>query len=121
MLVEISTKIIIDLVQHIGEDDEARVDQVEYKPHLHWLDGGGRRQTSGDIKIYRGQHHHTSSGEIRVKTKELVKSKCCIHVDGVDQLIFIISWNVVGGLVDHVHQDSWEIDHHEDTEKVPTK
>ena len=42
-----------------------------------------------------------------------------LHVDGIDQLIFILSWDVVGGLVDHVHQDSREIDHHEDTEKVP--
>ena len=45
-------KIILDLIQHIGEDDETGVDQVEYQPHLHWLDGGGRRQTSGYIEIY---------------------------------------------------------------------
>ena len=62
-------KIILDLIQHIGEDDETGVDQVEYQPHLHWLDGGGRRQTSGYIEIYRGQHHHTGSTKIRVKYK----------------------------------------------------
>ena len=60
---------LTNLVQHIGEDDETGVDQVEYQPHLHWLDGGGRRQTSGYIEIYRGQHHHTGSKEIRIKQK----------------------------------------------------
>ena len=60
---------LTNLVQHIGEDDETGVDQIEYQPHLHWLDGGGRRQTSGYIKIYWGQHHHTGSKEIRIKQK----------------------------------------------------
>ena len=45
-------KAITDLVQHIGEDDETRVDQVEDQPHLHWLNGGGGWQAAGYIKIY---------------------------------------------------------------------
>ena len=60
---------IIDLVQHVGQDDETRVDQVEYQPDLHWLDGGSRWQTSGYIEIYGGQHHHTGSNKILVKTE----------------------------------------------------
>ena len=60
---------IIYLVQHVGQDDETRVDQVEYQPHFHWLDGGSRRQTSGYIEIYGGQNHHTGSENIRLETK----------------------------------------------------
>ena len=62
-------KAITDLVQHIGEDDETGVDQVEYQPHLHWFDGGGCRQASGDIEIYGGQHHHAGSTKIGVGNK----------------------------------------------------
>ena len=45
-------KAITDLVQHIGEDDETGIDQVEYQPNLHWLDGGSGWEATGDIKIY---------------------------------------------------------------------
>ena len=61
------------MVQHVGEDDETGVDQVEDQPHLHWLDGGCRRQTSGNIKIDGGQHHHTGSGKRGVKIEHRTK------------------------------------------------
>ena len=54
---------MIDLVQHIGEDDKTGVDQVEYQPNLHWLNGGGGWQTAGYISIYCGQHHHAGSAK----------------------------------------------------------
>ena len=76
-------KAITDLVQHIGEDDETRVEQVEYQPNLHWLDGGSRRQASVYIKIYRGQHHHTGSTTNKMSERER-KTSCSIHVDGID-------------------------------------
>lgn len=42
-----------------------------------------------------------------------------ITVDCVDQFIFVISWYVVGGLIDGVHQDGGQVHHHEDAQKVP--
>ena len=39
------------------------------------------------------------------------------HVDGVDQVVLGVPGDVVGGLVDHVHQDGGQVGHHEDAEK----
>ena len=44
-----------------------------------------------------------------------------ITVNGVDQFIFVAGGNVVGGLVNGVHQDGGQVDHHEDTQEVPVK
>ena len=38
-------------------------------------------------------------------------------IDSVDQAVLVLSGDVVGGLVDDVHQDGWQVGHHKDTEK----
>ena len=50
--------------------------------------------------------------------QDTVHTVAGLHVDGIDQPKFIICRNVVGSLVDHIHQDGGQVDNHEDTEKV---
>ena len=75
------------LDKNVGDDDQERVGEVEEEPDLHWLDSWGAGQTGGDWEVDRGQDHHAGD------------------VDGVDQAVLVLSGDVVGGLVDHVHQD----------------
>ena len=49
---------VLNLEQDIGEDDEGRIDQVEYQPDLHRLDGGGGGQTAGHVEVDGGEDHH---------------------------------------------------------------
>ena len=42
-------------------------------------------------------------------------------VDGVDQVVLGVSGNIVGGLVDHIHQDGGKVGHHKHTEKFSRK
>ena len=53
-------------------------------------EGGGHREVDG------GQHHHAGD------------------VDGVDHVKLGVSSDVVGGLVDDVHEDGGQVSHHED-------
>ena len=85
----------------IYNDDQEREGQVEEEPDLHRLDAGGAGEAGGDGQVDRGQHHHAGD------------------VDGVDQAVLVVSGDVVGGLVDHVHQDGGQVGHHEDTQKFP--
>ena len=91
------------LEYNINENGEKGIGQVEEEPDLHRLDDRGGGQTGRDREVDRGQHHHAGD------------------VDGVDQVVLGVSADVVGGLVDHVHQDSGQVGHHEDTEKFPRK
>ena len=84
------------LEENIDNDDEDRVGEVEEEPDLHWLDVGGAGETGGHWEIYGGQDHHAG------------------HVDGVYHAEFVVSSDVVGGLVDDVHQDGGQVGHHED-------
>ena len=59
--------------------------------------GGGHREIDG------GQHHHT----------------CDVHRD--HQVILGVSSQVVGGLVQDVHENGGKIGHHYDAEHAPLK
>ena len=85
----------------IDEYDEEGVGQVEEEPDLHRLDVGGAGEAGGHREVDRGQHHHAGD------------------VDGVDQAVLVISGDVVGGLVDDVHQDGGQVGHHEYAANFP--
>ena len=89
------------LQQNIDNDDEDRVGEVEEEPDLHWLDVGGAGEAGGDREVDRGQDHHAGD------------------VDGVDHAELVFTSDVVGGLVDDVHQDGRQIGHHEDAVEFP--
>ena len=71
----------------IGQHYNKRVGQVKQQPDLHWLDIRGGGQAGGDWEVDRGQDHHAGD------------------VGGVDHAVLVGTPDVVGGLVDHVHQD----------------
>ena len=88
------------LQQNIDNDDEDRVGEVEEEPDLHWLDVSSAGEAGGHREVDRGQDHHAGD------------------VDGVDQAELVFTSDVVGGLVDDVHEDSWEVGHQEDTPDI---
>ena len=75
------------LEENIDHDDEDRESEVKQQPDLHRLDVGGAGEAGGHRKVDRGQDHHAGD------------------VNGYDQAVPIVSTDVVGGLVDDVHQD----------------
>ena len=81
------------LNKNIQNNDKAWVNQREKEPDLHWLDLRGGGQTGGDRQVDGGQHHHAGD------------------VDRDDQLVLVRGGDVVGGLVDQVHQKCWQICH----------
>ena len=89
------------LKKNIDDDDKERVGQVEEEPDLHRLDVGGAGEAGGDRQVDRGQHHHAGD------------------VDGDDHAVLVVSSDVVGGLVDDVHQDGGQVGHHEDAVEFP--
>ena len=84
------------LQNNVDKDDKKRISQVEEEPHLHRFDGGGAGEGGGHRQVDGGQHHHT----------------CDVHGD--NQVILAVSSDIVGQLVDDVHQDGGEVGHHED-------
>ena len=70
---------------------------------LHWLDRGSRGQACGDRDVDGGQDHHAGD----------------VHRD--DELTLHGKVNIVGGLVDDVHEDGGEIGNHENTPNVSSK
>ena len=92
-----------NLQENIDEDDEDRVGEVEQQPDLHRLDVSSAWEAGGHREVDGGQDHHAGD------------------VDGVYQVVPRVSGDVVGHLVDHVHQDGGQVGHHEDTEKFPRK
>ena len=83
------------LEENIDQDDEDGEGEVEEEPDLHRLDVGGAGEAGGDRDVDRGQDHHAGD------------------VDGVDKVVFGVSGDVVGGLVDDVHQDGGQVGHHQ--------
>ena len=76
-----------DLKDHIDDDDEEGVGEVVEEPDLHGLDDGSAGEVAGDREVDRGQDHHAGD------------------IDADDQLVFVSVGDVVGGLVDNVHQN----------------
>ena len=92
-----------DLLDDVAGDDKDRIGEVKEEPELHRLDVGGWRQTGGHREVDRGQDHHAGD------------------VDRVEQAVLVIRHDVVGGLIDGVHQDSREVGHHHDAPELPVE
>ena len=89
------------LEENIDDDDQDREGEVEQEPDLHRLDVGSAGEAGGHREVDGGQDHHAG------------------HVDGVDHGELVLSADVVGGLVDEVHQDGGQVGHHEDAVEFP--
>ena len=84
------------LQNNVDKDDKKRISQVEEEPHLHRFDSGGAWEGGGHRQVDGGKHHHTRN----------------VHCH--NQVILAVSCDIVGQLVDDVHQDGREVGHHED-------
>ena len=74
-----------DLQQDIDQDGDEGVGEVEEEPDLDRFDVHGDGQTRGHREVDGGQDHHAGD------------------VDGVDHAVLVLSADIVGRLVDHVH------------------
>ena len=92
-----------NLKQDIDQNHEKRISQVKYQPNLHRLDVGGGGEAGGDREVDRGQDHHAGD------------------VDRVHQAVLLIRHDIVGDLVNDVHEDCWEITDKENTPELPHK
>ena len=64
------------------------------------------------------ERYTEASTIMHVLTKKGLKEnegQICSHVDGVDKAVLVVSGDIVGGLVDNVHQDGGQVGDHEDT------
>ena len=75
------------LQDHIDQDGGEGIGEVEDQPDLHRLDVGGAGQTDGYREVDRGQDHHAGD------------------VDGEDQVVPGVPVDLIGDLVDHVHEN----------------
>ena len=92
--------ILTYLHDHVGNNDPERIGNAEEQPHLHRFDVRGVGQGHGDRHVDGGEHHHA----------------CDVDCD--DQVILGVSSDVVGGLVDDVHQNGGQIGHHKNADRV---
>ena len=86
------------LHDNICQYDQDGVCEVEQQPDLYRLDVGCAGEGGGDGHVDGGEHHHAGD----------------VHRD--DQVILGVPGDVVGGLVDDVHQDGGQVSHHEYTQ-----
>ena len=75
---------------NIDQDDQEREGQVEEEPQLYRFDFRGAGETGGHWEVDGGQDHHADG------------------VDLVDHTVLVRPPDIVGGLVDQVHQDGGE-------------
>ena len=112
---------ISHLEPDVDQNNEDRKGEVDQEPDLHRLDVWGGGEAGWHWEVDRGQDHHAGSDKIwntsEIKDKNL--SITCSHVDHVDDVVLVGGCDVAGGLVDHVHQDSWQVGHQEDANKLP--
>ena len=94
---------ISHLEDHVDDDDKERIGEVVQEPDFNGFDDWSAGQTVGHGQVDRGQHHHARD------------------VHGDDQIVPVRHRQVVCGLVDDVHQDGWEVGHHEDAEELLSK
>ena len=83
------------LEENIKDNYQERPEEVEEEPLLNGFDVKGDREVLWDRNIDRGQNHHAGD------------------VNAVDQAVLVLSADVVGGLVDDIHQDGGEVGHEE--------
>ena len=86
---------MIYLHDNICQYDQDGVCEVEEQPDLDRLDVGRAGEGGGDGHVDGGEHHHARD----------------VHRD--DQVILGVPGDVVGGLVDDVHQESRNVIHHD--------
>ena len=86
---------------HTRNNDPEWIGNAEEQPHLHRFDVRGVGQRHGDGHVDGGEHHHAR------------------HVHRDDQVILGVPGDVVGGLVDDVHQDGAQVGHHENAVYFP--
>ena len=92
---------IHDLEGDIDQYGDEGIGQIENQPDFYWFYIRGGRQAGGHRQVDGGEDHHAGD------------------VDGVDHVVLSVSLDVVGGLVDHVHEDSGQVGHHEDALNLP--
>ena len=93
----------MDLEQNVGDDDEEGKSEVDEEPDLHRFDSQRAGESGGDREVNRGQHHHAGD------------------VDGNQQIGLALNLQIVGGLVDHVHQDGGQVGYQENIPEITTK
>ena len=81
------------LQYHICDYDQERISQADQEPILHRFDLCSARKWGEDGEIDGGEHDHARD------------------VDSDDQVILGVSGDVVGGLVDDVHQECGQVSH----------
>ena len=86
--------------EDVDQNYEKRKYEAEQQPNIHNLDGGGCRQTVGHWDVESRQNHHAGD------------------VDGDDGLQELRVGEVVGRLIDDVHEDGGQICHNEDAGEV---
>ena len=89
------------LQDHIDQDGGEGIGEVEDQPDLHRLDIRRDGQAGGDREVDGGEDHHAGD------------------VDGEDHVVLVVPSDVIGGLVDHVHENGWKISDHEHTVNLP--
>ena len=86
--------------EDVDQDDEEGKDETEEKPNIHYLDGGGGGEAVGHRDVEGGEDHH--AGDVH-------------RDDGLQELGV---GQVVGGLVDNVHEYGGQVGHNEDAWKI---
>ena len=92
-----------DLQHNVEDDDEEGEGEVDEEPDLHRFDSQRAGESRGDREVDGGEHHHAGD------------------VDGDHQVGLALQPQVVGGLVDHVHQDGGEVGHQENIPDIRSK
>ena len=98
-----SAELCRDLQHNVGDDDEKGEGEVDEEPDLHRFDSESAGKAGGDWQVDRGQDHHAGD------------------VDGDDQVGLALHPQVVGGLVDDVHQDGGQVGDQEHVKHIRTK
>ena len=83
------------LHHHICNDNQERIGNAEEQPDLHRFNVRSVGKGHGDRHVDGGEHHHAGD----------------VHRD--DQVILGVPGDVVGGLVDDVHQKRGNVVHHD--------
>ena len=92
-----------DLQHNVEDDDEEGEGEVDEEPDLHRFDPQRAGEGGGDREVDGGEDHHAGD------------------VDGDHQVGLPLHRQVVGGLVDDVHQDGGQVGHQEHIQDIATK
>ena len=82
------------LKENVWEYDQDRVGQIEDEPDLDRLDVGGAGEAGGHGDVEGGEDHHAGDAEVRDEFRNTVVLSL---LDCVDQVISVVSSDIVGG------------------------